>query len=112
MEILFTSGFSSNFCIFADLQIPKLFMFCLDEFVGGHVELYLTLCCCCSYLYADIPYFAQNGLVWTLWGGVRKENEKPLKLVLNSNGWRNPRKNLWFYKNGFNQMHTKIVETI
>ena len=33
------------------------------------------------YLYADIPYFAQNGLVWTLWGGVRKENEKPLKLV-------------------------------
>ena len=60
-------------------------MFCLDEFVGGHVELYLTLCCCCSYLYADIPYFAQNDLVWTLWSKVKERNEKPIKLVPDSN---------------------------
>ena len=55
-------------------------MFCLDEFVGGHVELYLTLCCCCSCLYADIPYFAQNDLVWMLSGRARKEMKSLLNL--------------------------------
>ena len=43
--------------------------------------------------------------------GKERKWKASMKLVLNSNWWRNPRKKFWFYKNGFNQMHRKIVET-
>ena len=44
--------------------------------------------------------------------GKERKWKASMKLVPNSNWWRNPRKNLWFYKNGFNQMHRKIVKAI